>query len=309
MSEGHSPALREAIEAAYDQAASAAADPAPETRQQPRAEDGKFAAREEAAGAETVEGAAPEPDDYDEAVGLDRDLWRQIPAQARDRAKALAKEAREAAERAKGFEPIDRVISTRRDALRATWGDEARALESLFHLSDWANRDFPGFVQHLARERGVDLRVLMPPPGEPAQPNTRQPPDIERLVDEKLTQREIARQVTDFDGNTAYEFRNDPDVRKVMSGLLASGAASDLPTAYQMATKAIPTVSAKLAERERAAAAKRDAAEDSARRAREAASAAVSVRGAPGTAAPPAAAAPASVRETLERQLERLAGV
>lgn len=304
MTEELSQGLREALTAGWEAADQPATpEPAPEPAAPVRDEAGRFAAKE----AEPEAPAAPEePDDYDEAVGLDRETWKLTPAQARERAKALAREAKEAAERAKEYEPLARVVGPRRDALRATWGDEGRAVEQLFHLSDWAERDFAGFVKHLASQRGIDLRALVPQQQDAGQ---QQPQTYEQLVaqareearraaQEEFQARETQRALADFDRNEAFEFRHDPEVRKVMGGLLASGAAADLPTAYSMATKAHPTIAAKLAERESAERAKREA-EERARRDREKASAAVSVRGAPGTARPPAAAAPASIRDSL----------
>lgn len=308
MTEQHSDDLRALIERAFDAEEARTAAPEP-----PRDEGGKFAPRE--APAETSEqpeapAEAPQEDDYDEAVGLDRDTWKLTPAQARERAKALAKEAREASERAKAYEPLDRVIAPRRDALRATFGGEDRALEQLFHLSDWAGRDPAGFLRHFAQERGVDLRGLVPQQAEPGAQQP-QPPDVDRLIEQRvervLAERETARALQEFERNDAYEFRTDPDVRRVMAGLLQSGAASDLPSAYSMAVKAHPTISAKLAERESAERAKREA-EDRARRAAEKASAAVSVKGAPGTATPAAPTIPQSVRAAVERAFEIEAG-
>lgn len=313
MTDNVSPSLREAIEAAVaaDEASAAPVEPA-------RDEAGRFAeAAPEVEAKPEPEAAAPEaePDDYDEAVGLDRETWKLTPAQARERAKVLAKEAREAAERAKQYEPVERVLSARRDALRATYGDEGRALEQLFHLSDWAGRDFTGFVQHLAQQRGVDLRALVP---QQQQPEQGQPQTYEQLVAaareearraaaEEFEQRKISTALQDFDGNTALEYRHDPDIRKLMAGILNSGAASDYVTAYQMAAKAHPTISAKLAERERSEAAKREG-EAAAQRAREKASAAVSVKGAPGTSAPASAAAPSTVRAAVMAAVEQHGG-
>ena len=304
MTEEVSPSLREAIEAAFtaDEAAVSPAQTAEapaETAGPERDETGRFKANE-------AEAAPEEPDDFDDAVGLDRETWKLTPAQARERAKALAKEAREASERAKAYEPLDRVLAPRRDALRATWGDEGKAVEQLFHLSDWANRDFPGFVRHLAEQRGMDLRALVPQGEQPAQQ-----PNVDHLIAERvervLHERETVRALAEFERNDAFEFRNDGEVRRVMAGLLQSGAASDLSTAYSMAVKAHPTISAKLAEREGAERAKREA-DERARRGREKASAAVSVRGAPGTAAPASQPPPSNVREAVMRAMEAAGG-
>jgi hypothetical protein len=309
MTENVSPSLREAIEAAVA-ADEASAAPAAE---QARDEAGRFAGAPPEVETAPEAPAPEEPDDYDEGVGLDRETWKLTPAQARERAKALAKEAREASERAKQYEPVERVLAARRDALRATYGDEGRALEQLFHLSDWAGRDFHGFVQHLAQQRGVDLRTLVPQPADQQQPQTYEQlvaaarEEARRAAAEEYEQRKISSALQDFESNTAFEFRHEPEIRRVMAGLIQSGAATDYATAYTMAAKAHPTISAKLAERERADAAKRES-EEAARRAREKASAAVSVRGAPGTSAPAAAAAPTNVRAAVLAAIEQHGG-
>jgi len=309
MTDDVSPSLRAAIEAAYDADVAPAETATTETAAPARDESGKFvaAAPEPEAEAPAEEAPAEEADDYDEAVGLDRDTWKLTPAQARERAKQLAQEAREAAERAKAYEPLDRVLAPRRDALKATWGDEGRAIEQLLHLSDWATRDPASFIRHIAEQRGMDLRALVPQ----QDPQAPQPPDVDRLISQRveamLAEREVARTLQEFERNDAYEFRHDPEVRRVMAGLLQSGAASDLSAAYSMATKAHPTISAKLAERESAERAKRDA-EDRARRDREKASAAVSVKGAPGTSAPATRAAPATVRDAVMQAFEAAGG-
>jgi hypothetical protein len=306
MTEEVSQSLRAAIEAAYDAEVAPAESSGP-----PRDEGGRFAKGEAApetpAQAEAPEAASTEEDDYDEAVGLDRETWKLTPAQARERAKTLAKEAREAGERAKAYEPLDRVLGPRRDALRATWGGEDRAIEQLFHLSDWADRDFPGFVRHLATQRGIDLRALAPMQDAPQQAQ----PDVDSMISQRveriLAEREVQRTLQDFERNDAFEFRNDADVRRVMGGLLQSGAAPDLPTAYQMAVKAHPTTAAKLAERESAERAKRER-DDAARRAAEKAAASASVKGAPGTSAPATRAAPATVRDAVMQAMEMAGG-
>lgn len=309
-----SPSLREAIEAAWPAEDEAAA---PATTEQPRADDGKFVAKEEAApeaAPQAVAASVDEPDDYDEGVGLDRETWKLTPAQARERAKALAKERAEYEARVKAYEPLEGILAPRRDALRASFGNEAQALEQLFHLSDWAGRDFPGFVRHLAQQRGVDLRTLVPQQEAPQAPQD----EYQRLVslareearreaERAVQERDIQRALTEFESNASYEFRHDPEVRRVMGGLLQSGAAADYATAYSMAVKAHPTISAKLAERESAERAKREA-DERAKRERERAAAAVSVRGAPGTAVSSAAPPPQTVRDAVLRAMEAQAG-
>jgi hypothetical protein len=306
MTEEVSRSLRDAIEAAYDAEAAPAESSGP-----PRDEGGRFARSEAApetpAQAEAPEAASTEEDDFDEAVGLDRETWKLTPAQARERAKTLAAEKRAAEDRAKAYEPLDRVLGPRRDALRATWGGEDRAIEQLFHLSDWADRDFPGFVRHLATQRGIDLRALAPMQDAPQQAQ----PDVDSLISQRveriLAEREVQRTLQDFERNDAFEYRNDAEIRRVMGGLLQSGAAPDLPTAYQMAVKAHPTISAKLAERESAERAKRER-DDAARRAAEKAAASASVKGAPGTSAPSTRAAPATVRDAVMQAMEMAGG-
>lgn len=304
MPDDVSPSLREAIEAAYDQAA-VAEQPA----EQPRDDAGQFAAKEAPAEAAPAPEAAAEPDDYDPNVGLDRETWKLTPAQVRERAKALAAEKAAAEERAKQYEPFEKVLAARRDALRATYGSEHAAVEQLFNLSDWAGRDPHGFLRHFAEQRGIDLRQFAPQPAEqgaqPAQPDIASL--IEQRVQEALVTKEIQNTLAAFDANDSLEYRNDPEIRRIMGGIVQAGVTRDLTQAYQMAVKAHPGISAKLAQREAEAEAKRNA-EEAARRAAEKASAAVSVRGAPGTATATPKGPPPSVRAAIMSALEADAG-
>lgn len=305
MSEEHSPSLRDALTAAMD-----GADDAPETAV---VETAAPAADGQARGADGKFAAPAEPDDYDDALGLDRETWQLTPAQVRERTKALAKEAREAGERASSYDPIEKILAPRRDALRANFGGEDRALDQLFHLSDWAGRDMAGFIRHMAQQSGFDLRTLMP---QAAPDAGLEQPDLRTLIQQEARQQATAiaeerdnhRILSEFDGNTALEHRHNADIRRMMGGLLQAGAAADVTAAYHMALKAHPEISAKLAAQESAAAAKRDA-EEAARRAKEKASAAASIRGSPGTASASATqAGHSSIRAALESAMQQESG-
>ena len=91
-----------------------------------------------------------------------------------------------------------------------------------------------------------------------------------------------------------------------MAALLNAGTADTYNRAYELATKAHPTIGPKLAQAQAAAAAKAEA-ERRATAAREKASAAVSITGAPGTARPAAgAAAPNDLTALLNRNWDEL---
>lgn len=269
-------------------------------------------ASDEAAGgapdAPAAEPAAPagkaDPLAWEESTGWQREVWDALPAQARVHAREVAQARRAAEERAAAWQPFDEIIGPRRDALKATYGSEAAAVRELFALSDYAGRDFPGFVRWLAQSRGVDLRTVLgdapaAAAGDPAAPEAAPPAqgerprgadgrftttDIAREVNRALTEREVDTAFRDFEANAALEFRADPAVRRIMAGMLQSGAARTYADAYEMAVKAHPATAAKLAEKQAAA-----AREEAARSAAAKASAAASVRGAPGTARAPVA--------------------
>lgn len=311
----HSPSLRDAIEAAYSSGGTpSASEPGVSTPEATdtspdngpaRGPDGKFASRAaEGApeGAETPSSGAPD--------GWTPELWAQLTPDAQRTASEYAVKARETlAEREarlKGYEPIERALASRRDALAAQFGSAEGAVEQLFQLSDWASRDPVAFIRHLAQQRGLTPEQVFgqmqtQQPGAGMEQDPRQ--FVAQLVQEQLLQERTNRDYQEFMAMTGLQHRANPEVTRVMVGLLQAGAANDYQQAYAMAVQAHPVIGPKLRSAEAEGAAKADA-ERRAQDAASKASAAVSVTGAPGTSRPPAPAASASLRGEIERAFE-----
>lgn len=333
MAEEHSPSLRDALSASYDAissgsetpaaapqqstpAAAPAATPAPSGDRSrdpgsktPRDPHGRFAPG--TPGAAEQPGAAAAPAEPEMPEGYDNNVWALLTPEARATTAGWAGKQRETlAEREKrlaGYEPMERVLSSRRDVLTAQYGSVDKALEQLFHLSDFAGRDLPGFIRYLTQQRGYDLNQLVQQQAQQQQQPQQQDPRawVQQMVQEQLTQAEVDRSYNEFMGSKDFEFREDPRVKRVMAALLTSGEANDYRTAYDMATQAHPEIGPKRRAAEAAAAAQAD----TKRRAEAAgakAAAAVSTVGAPGTARPAnGGTAPASVRAALVSAFDR----
>lgn len=333
MAEEHSPSLREALSASFDAdvggATGGAVPPAtegtgvPSARQEqassdsgPRADgrdaSGRYAAKDGAASAAAGDGsAAAEPEIPD---GYDPDVWNLLTPEARAKTAGWAGKQRETlAEREarlKGYEPLDRVLTQqRRDMLSAEFGGVDQALERIFQLSDWAGRDPAAFLQHIARQRGIDLASLAGRPQEQAQQQAQDPRAfVQQLVEQQLASRDVDQAYNAYMAMPGLEHRENPGIKRVMAALLQSGAASDYRQAYDMAAQAHPEIGPKLRAAEAAAAAKAEQARD-AEAARSKANAAVSITGGPGGArAPAGGTAPPSVRAALSDAWDRQAG-
>jgi hypothetical protein len=321
MSETHSPSLRDALAASFDadagsQGSTDTPAPAPvESTPSPSPTDGATAAPSgdrprDASGrfapttAQPAASTAPKPDDMPD--GYDANVWQMLSPEARAQTAAWAGKQRETVAereaRLKAYEPIDRVLSQqRRDALSMQYGGVDRALEQLFALSDFAARDPNGFVQHFAQQRGVNLAGLMQQPQQGAQQQQVSPQQaIAAMVQQEIERRDVDRLYNEFAGQADLEHRNDPQVRTTMAALLAANQAKDYRSAYDMAVRAHPDLGPKWAAAQ-AAASTKDQQAVAAETARARASAAASLSGAPGTTRPANGAAPASIREGLER--------
>ncbi len=157
-------------------------------------------------------------------------------------------------QRLKGYESLERVIAPRRAALAQSFGSEAAAVEQLFALSDWAGKDFPGFVRALAQQRGVDLKTLIDSPAGPQGPvdphiATLQAKvdklDHERAARERAEQdaqaRQIATTIATFSGQKTSDgkpmYPHFEKVRESMGALMDTGQATSLEQAYVKAVR------------------------------------------------------------------------
>jgi len=165
----------------------------------------------------------------------------------------------------KDWEPLKSVLGPRQHALAAAYGSVANGIQTLFSLSDYAEKDAPGFIKWFAQQRGIDLSSLA---GTPAgQPQASADPTIAALqqqiasLNQQLTgftqsqeqaqQAELTRQIEAFKAdpkNVHFEA-----VRAEMAALMQGGRAKDLQDAYDKAVYANPETRRLVMEEQRAA--------------------------------------------------------
>lgn len=165
-------------------------------------------------------------------------------------------------ERLKGYESLERVLGPRREALAKNFQSVDVAVEQLFKLSDFAGRDFPGFVRWMCEQRGVDPKSLIEHVA--AQPST--DPTITALMrkvehlesglsereqaEEQELERKALKAIEDFKGakdDKGNLMRPHFDaVSKAMGPMLKAGM--DLERAYKAAVASDDKLQAKIAE-------------------------------------------------------------
>jgi hypothetical protein len=187
------------------------------------------------------------------------------------------------------------VIGARREHWLRNGMDEATAIGQLVVLGEYADRDFPGFIRHLAQARNFDLTQLMDEPVDRHDDDPRYTAlenEVHALKG-ALTERQEAeaRAAQAEQDRTLQAFASDPKhphfeaVRYEMAALMraasAKGKAMSLDEAYSEACWANSETRRQLqAEADKAKAAEREAEEkERARKAREAAGTRVQQRG------------------------------
>lgn len=165
-------------------------------------------------------------------------------------------------ERLKGYESLERVLGPRREALAKNYQSVDVAVEQLFALSDFAGRDFPGFVRWMCEQRGVDPKSLIEQVA--AQPTTdptiaalqRKVADLEKDAGQRgqaegqELERRALKAIEDFkgakdkDGNLLHPHFDA--VSKAMGPMLRAGM--ELERAYKAAVASDDKLQAKIAE-------------------------------------------------------------
>lgn len=250
-----------------------------------RGPDGKFIEKPKAEAAPTEAAPAPEISDQPQEAKPDatastppvtapvswsqdaKAVWASLPPAVQQ---AVLKREQEAsngiksyADKLKAAETLQGVVGPRAQMLAAQYGSPEKGIEALFQLSDFAARDFPGFVRYLAQQRGFDLSQLamtQPTQAAPVDPNlaaTHQ--RIGQLESFILSQQRAQQERETAELNRQIEaFKADPkhahfdDLRQDMAKLIQGGLATDLPDAYEKAMWANPGVRAKVIESQRA---------------------------------------------------------
>jgi hypothetical protein len=225
------------------------------------------------------------------------------------------------AQRTQDAERLNRlhsVLGPRQEWLRLRGVDEARAVEQLFAASDFLDRDPVQALLYLARQTGVDPRMLAQAyVGNGTTQVATQPNDgLTQLhqkvqsLEQTLAQREQAAEQAQMDQlmEAVAQFAADPghpyfeNVRSAMSALVRSGEASSLDEAYERATWGHPEIRPILLQQQQETAAKaaREAAQAKVAQARHAAG---SVTGSPTPGIDPGLnGSKRSLREELEVQ-------
>lgn len=231
----------------FDRMQADSTDDAPaEQPGQPRDEAGKFATKTVDEPTETPKSKRPRPSMLPQELPWDElpETWQEF-YDRREREVAKGFEARAA--KMKQFEPLQQALEPHSAKLRATYGDESKAIQHLLSLADFAERDPNGFITKFAAARGL------PPPelADVAPQQQARFTDPATAVREEMARIEAQRQFEEFsaqhaqdpffgeqqitaDGEVVYPFRN------TMAALLNAGIATDFATAYEMAKYARP---------------------------------------------------------------------
>ncbi len=265
--------------------------------------------------AESVQAEAPVvaadvPDELLEPLpewsAADHEAFRALPpAQQKfilDKATAAAKREQDATAKASQYAAIEEILAPRREHLAINGLNDATYLKQLTTLSDWAARDPKGFVQWFAQNRGITPEELWPVEGgqpqlDPVLASMKQEIDNlkgyiqnQQRTGEQSSQQQLQATISQFENAKDAQGRPEhpyfQQVRRYMGGLMGASPNLDLKTAYDMACRADPDVSAKMASAQRA----RDEAERARQNRAKAAAASkagASVSGTPASPTPP----------------------
>jgi hypothetical protein len=188
--------------------------------------------------------------------------WQRLPKPVQQ---AIAKREADISEMERGFSGVAQVLAPRAQRLAATYGTPEQGLNTLFQLSDYAERDPYGFVGFFMQQRGLDPRRLFqqpsgqqPPQGAaPVSATGQQGPDYQTLL-QRLhaleSQQSQASEQAYIDQIEA--FSRDPNrphfnaLRTEMAALLQGKAAATLEEAYEKAAWANPMIRQELQSKE-----------------------------------------------------------
>lgn len=241
----------------------------------PRGPDGKFVAKTDAPITDRVEPTAPavpatEPSGAPASWSAEeKALWPTLTPAAQAaitrREKAALDGFSQKSAELKRYEALEGVIGPRRMALSAQYGDEAKAVQTLFALSDYAAQDPIGFLRYYAQQRGVDLASLVGTPSAQQEQVSADPTvaalqqklaGFEQYIQQQQTQQTQALQAEVT--TTMSKFQADPKnkhfeaVRYKMGALIQNGLAKDIQDAYDQAVFADPTTRALVLQEQRA---------------------------------------------------------
>ena len=280
-----------------------------------------------------VEGSAAIPDGLNGVVAdwsADKhETFRKLPRGDQqfvlDTIKAAQDKAAEASKVGGKYAEIEEILAPRREALARDGLTEAGYFRQLVALSDFAGRDAPAFLAWFAQQRGINLADLLPHDdlaieGADDDPvyqrlsqqnnalqqkldNLERSVQNQQLTVETQSQQRVASEIDGFgkavDDKGRLQHPYFDQVKMKMATVLRDGWASYLQNAYDMACRADPDVSAKIASAQRAQE-ERDRAKQQRVKAEAARQAGSSVSGTPGDRAPPEPTG--DIREDMRRQ-------
>jgi hypothetical protein len=224
--------------------------------------------------------------------------WASLPPDTQAYIAQRDKESHEAISRAgqqiKAFEPIGKVIEQFSHVFQKNGLQPHDGIARMMAVNEMLENDAPTAIREIAKAYGVNLQGEAAPD---ATPESQRIADLEaRLAktESHLTAQQrqqldaenkaLAREIADFANDPKNPRPHFESVRKVMAGLMQSGAAETMQEAYERAIYADPTIRQSLqVDAQKAAEDKRKA--DEAKRVSEAKKAAgVNVKSSPGQA-------------------------
>lgn len=218
--------------------------------------------------------------------------WATLPPDTREYIAQRDKESHEAISRAgqqiKAFEPIGKVIEQFGHVFQKNGLQPHEGIARMMAVNEMLETDAPSAIREIAKAYGVNLSGETEQNADPANREVAELKAELARVKSHLTaqdrQREaaanetLAREIADF----AKDKPHFESVRKVMAGLINSGAAETMQDAYDKAIYADPTIRQSLqADAQKAAEDKRKA-EEAERVAKAKKAAGVNVKSSPG---------------------------
>lgn len=241
-------------------------------------------------------------------AGLAPEAKRLVAKLERERTAEFTRKTQDLAVQRRSVEGVMQAIEPRKQAWAMAGVSPEMAVAQLLAYSDFADRDFAGFIRHIAQERGVDLNQLLTAHAAPTDPNIqavhKDISEIRTAVEGMQTsaaaahQTRVQSEIEAFRADPAHAFFDD--VREDMGRVFQAGLAETLKEAYDLACYRNPDVRRRIEDSKRIAA---DTEAAEARRVAEAKARAGGVTGAPAHGSQPARQPAKSIRESLTRQL------
>lgn len=252
---------------------------------------------------------------------LPREAQQLLLDRESEYAKGFDQKSQEAATLKRQLEPIEQILSQRRQQFAMQGMNEVQGLTQLFTLSDFAANDPAGFIKMFAQGRGIDLASLTKPGEQPIVPPELNPvmqkvTNLEQYILNQQ-QQQVNSVIESFSKDHPYFNECSNEVTALIPAIKAENPGISqseiLQKAYDRATWANPVVRQKLLDAEKAnAEAARKA--DEAKRIAEAKAAATKAKKAAGTQLTSKAslnggvAAPSTMKETLYQTYDQLHG-